>query len=348
MAKISLLEKMAQASFNSAAFQNSWNIHMQAFGPIMEPAFTDSYQAKVHLAAALGRMQKRDFNGAVGKLQEVQKHIETDADRAAWLFFMGLCNEMAGRRIQMLGFYFEAAKFEHKFYLPYLKIARCAHDDGMYAVADDYYVKAIGCLEGKTDAQSVTVLGSAYTNRASCLMMMRRFDESKEMFEKSGTIQPVQKGRAANEAILYAAMGDRARVDALMETVCAESAEQAEEIKATTEEILSGKNPHFTAVDTEPEAIAAFWKWFAENESAIISKLPEENRDMLFAMILPELQKLFPFHNSYVRCEFFQGENVGKIEFASGFSASLEKGLADMIAACPEDIKGRWQFEITQ
>lgn len=51
MKKQTLADKLAQKSFNSPKFQESWAVHMQAFGPILEPAFAEDYQARVHLTA---------------------------------------------------------------------------------------------------------------------------------------------------------------------------------------------------------------------------------------------------------------------------------------------------------
>lgn len=45
MKKEALADKLARKSFESAAFQQSWQVHMRAFGPILEPAFEGNYRA---------------------------------------------------------------------------------------------------------------------------------------------------------------------------------------------------------------------------------------------------------------------------------------------------------------
>ena len=55
-----IADKLAEKTFHSATFQKSWNVHMQAFGPILQPAFENNYQAKVHLCAALSFMSNRN------------------------------------------------------------------------------------------------------------------------------------------------------------------------------------------------------------------------------------------------------------------------------------------------
>ena len=74
MGKLSLAEKLAKKSFESDAIQKSWQVHLQMFGPILEPAFAGSYQARVHLTAALNHISTRDLKaGLVQYIQQIQK-----------------------------------------------------------------------------------------------------------------------------------------------------------------------------------------------------------------------------------------------------------------------------------
>ena len=86
MGKQTIADKMAEKTFLSEGFQRQWRIHLQAFGPILEPAFVEKYQALVHLTAALNLISNRKIKDGLNKLQLVEKHISCDADRAAWLF----------------------------------------------------------------------------------------------------------------------------------------------------------------------------------------------------------------------------------------------------------------------
>ena len=61
MKKETFAEKLARKSFESAASQKSWHTHMQAFGPILEPAFIDNYKARVDLTAALNFISNREL-----------------------------------------------------------------------------------------------------------------------------------------------------------------------------------------------------------------------------------------------------------------------------------------------
>ena len=52
MNKQTIVDKLAKKSFEGAAVQKSWQAHMQAFGPILEPAFAENYQARIDLTSA--------------------------------------------------------------------------------------------------------------------------------------------------------------------------------------------------------------------------------------------------------------------------------------------------------
>lgn len=49
MKKETLANKLARKSFESKKIQESWQVHFQAFGPILKPAFIDNYQAKIFI-----------------------------------------------------------------------------------------------------------------------------------------------------------------------------------------------------------------------------------------------------------------------------------------------------------
>ena len=143
MKKLSFADKLAKKSFENAQFQKSWAVHMQAFGPILEPAFAEDYQAKIHLTAALNHLSAKNTAQALPKLQILEKHIETEADRTAWLFFMGLYHEISGDADQMLSYYTWANLYGHGFYLPYMKAAKFFLSERAFDRAVENYRAAI-------------------------------------------------------------------------------------------------------------------------------------------------------------------------------------------------------------
>ncbi len=226
--------------FESAAFalSRSWEIHRQAFGPILEPAFVENSRVRVLVINALNCISRREIRRGMALLKELGQYCVYKEDKAAWAFFVGLCFEMGGAREQMSEWYEKAGAFGHRFYLPYLKLAKAAHSDARYDEAKSYYETGIACLlESSENDRDEMILGSAYTNLTSCLTMLCQYDQA-ELAWREAEKYPLQPEANAVAAILYAAMGDAERVadyiGRLNETLPA----RVEEIRMQTRKIM--------------------------------------------------------------------------------------------------------------
>lgn len=349
MRKETFAEKIARKSFESAAVQKSWRVHTQAFGPILEPAFVENYQARIHLTNALNHMSKRDLKGGLQKLNLIEKDCESDADKAAWLFCMGLCMEMAGMKEEMVSFYQNAGKFGHGFYLPYLKVAKTAHNDAVFEVAKENYESAIRCLcEGDAVAQNQMIIGSVYANYASCLTMMHRYDDAEAALQRSCEILPHLQGRAASEAILAAAKGESEKALSIVAQIKEQEPTVFPMTNKMVTEILEKKHPHFASVDMKDGWEAEFWTWFAENEGEFLRNLEAEDYASVFAAVQPKLKEFFPFMERDLEFAFEKKENGYNLVFADFFMVSLTEAYRDLIEAVPASISERWSFEITR
>lgn len=346
MKKETFAEKLARRSFESAAIQKSWQAHIQAFGPILEPAFVDNYQARLDLIAALNFISNRELKKGLKKLQLMEAVCSTDEDKAAWLFCMGLCLEMANIKEDMIAYYREAGEYGHKFYLPYLKVAKATHNDAVFEIAEENYVKAIQCLEeDKKDEQKKIVLGSAYTNYASCLTMMHRYEDAEEALEKSKEILPEQKGRAAAEAILKAAKGDVEKAYYFVDIIAKQVPVSYEITKKMVNDILEKKHPHFNKIALVKGDIDAFWDWFVSNEVVLLKKLEMEDYDTVFRMIQPKLKGVFSFMERDLEFGIEPREGFYQITFADFFMVSLEQGYKELIEAVPKSLAKYWGFD---
>ncbi len=199
----------AQNEFEKTAereLARSWEIHRQAFGPILEPAFTENPQVRVILINALNHISTRKIKRGMELLEELRAFCIYDDDKAVWAFCVGLAFEMVGAKDKMLKWYAEAGTYGHRFYLPYLKLAKAAHGEAQFEKAKEYYEEGIACLLEMPEKEDV-ILGSAYTNLTSCLTMLHAYKEAETAW-KTAQNYPLQAGAAATGAILYAAMRD--------------------------------------------------------------------------------------------------------------------------------------------
>ena len=236
--------------FETAEFvlQQSWEVHRQAFGPILEPAFAENQQVRILLINALNHISRREVKRGMELLKEIHPYCIYQEDKAAWAFFVGLCFEMGGAQKQMLEWYEKAGQVGHRFYLPYLKLAKAAHSAAQFEKAEGYYKTAIACLlEMSEQDKDEIVLGSAYTNLTSCLTMLHKYTEAETAW-KAAQQYPVQPGADATAAILYAAMGDPEKTAGYIRRLNEKFPEWVPQTQEMTQQILSGTHPAFPAV----------------------------------------------------------------------------------------------------
>lgn len=221
------------------ALRQSWEVHTQAFGPILEPAFVDDVPTRVTLIAALNLISRREVKPGLEKLQSIKEKCQNRADWAAWLFFVGLCFEMAGIKDQMLKCYENAGEYGHGFYLPYLKLAKAAHSGGEFEKAETWYLKGIDCLK---DADETVILGSAYANYGSCLVSMGQLREAEAALMESRKAVPELPGRTATEAILYAFLGDKEKTEKCLALLAKKEPQIYESTRQAVNEIFKCDN----------------------------------------------------------------------------------------------------------
>lgn len=231
--------------FESAEFalRHSWEVHRQAFGPILEPAFVENPQVRILVINALNHISRREIQRGMELLKELHPHCIYDEDKAAWAFFVGLCFEMGGAQKQMLEWYEKAGQIGHRFHLPYLKLAKAAHGAAQFEKAENYYKTAISCLLEMEDPDEV-ILGSAYTNLTSCLTMLHRYPEAEKAWNAAQSY-PLQPGADATAAILYAAMGDEAKTAAHLQLLAKKQPLWLAQTRDMTRQILDGTHPAF-------------------------------------------------------------------------------------------------------
>lgn len=347
MKKQSLADKLAQKSFSSPEIQKSWAIHMQAFGPILNPAFPDDYQSRVHLCAALNHISARNLPQALLKLNGLQKRLQTDADKAAFLFCMGLLCETAGKKEEMVALYSQANTFGHTFYLPYLKVAKFYLDNCGYEQAEENYRAAIGCFTatGLSDSEKV-ILGSAHANLSSCLVMMHRYDEADAALTTSRSLCPDAPGRAAPEAVLHAVRGNREQADACLNILKSHAPAAYDSIKKSTDKILAGTDPLFFPVPVEEEKITLFWDWFAENSQDLTKRLDQEEYEAAMTAIAGHLLEAFPFLEEPPFVAFGKNDAGYVIQLKDMFAIGVIDAYDKLLMACPEDVMADWQFDV--
>ena len=345
MKKETLADKMARKTFESKAIQQSWQIHYQAFEPILAPAFVDDYQAKIHLTAALSHISNRNLDKGMAKLKEVQKHVQTDEDKAAYLFFMGLYCEMAGNLPQMAEMYDYANEYGHSFYWPYVKAAKFHQQYVEYDIALEWYEAAIHCFDSKQlTPQEQLILASVYTNRASCLTMMHQYDQAMQSLEAAHGFGVKVPDCEAVEAVLFAALGEKEKAESNLAQLAGSPV--YEPTQKTVESILDKTNPAFFPVETDSAKIEAFWSWFGEYGPTLAELLDNQQYEEGMTPVAEKLLEAFPFMEEPPLAALGKNEKGYVIELHDMYFMAVKDAFEKLVADCPEEIGDIWQFVI--
>ena len=347
-----LAETIAKKGFGTPKFQQSWQVHMQAFGPILAPAYADCYTAKVHLTNILNKISARDVNGARAVMETLTRSCgcDTPEEKALLAFLQGLCFEVTGDKMRMFSMYTEAGYHHHRFYLPHLKCAKFAHESNQLDIALVEYTKAMSLIRELPDSPGrARLLGGTLTNTASCLTYMHRYLDAEALLNEARQTGPVARIEAV-EAVLLAAMDREEEMESCLVALAEADDPDYDRILDLVTNIINGYDPHFTAQPVNEEAVAAFWRWFAENEVhllALYNQQDEELPEEFISLVCEHVEPCFPFEHPPVELGSVQdADHPEVIFFTNSFNRSVNVGYGTIVEACPVDLAKRWSFTV--
>jgi len=339
-------DKKAQKMLNDPQFQKNWASHMKSFGPILKDAFAEDPQARVTLCAALTHIVAKKQPQALLKLNSMQKHLVTNADKAAFFFAMGLFCEYAGKYEEMAALYNQANDLNHGFYLPYLKAGKYALDTQDYAVAEKNYRSALRCFPAIPSDKQKQLLASAHTNLASCLVMMHRYDEADNALEASRKVMPLFPGRFAPEAILHALRGQTTPMLSALDSLKTMAPFAYDAIKKSTDKILAHTEVQFFTLPLEEAGILSFWDWFAAEEDGLKTRLDKQEYQAVMSDIGQKLLETFPFLEHCPPVSIGKNDRGYVILLRDLYAAGIAHAYSRLTALCPEEISSRWLFDV--
>ena len=332
------------------AFDNAWYIHARMFGDIMDPAFTDDMAARFELVAALNLISRGDMVRGMKKLDNLFKFCNTDEDFAAWYFFVGVCYEKTGLRERAAVLLTESAKREPKFYMVYLLLAKCLHEEKHYEAALGGYMRALECALNMPQrdelpaVRSEPLIGSSHGNMAACLVMMRQYDEAEyELYEaQSFGYSPPQLN--LSWAMLYAATDRKQQAREKMAVLRKELPEFEAKYALTVEEILAQKNPRFALQKPEFDKLRGFWDWFSEVEERLYDAFKLGIGYPGFKPLEDKLRELFGHNGETVRFSLSRDGGKTCISFFDNYNLTYGIWLDKLIELAPKQITDKWSF----
>ncbi|MBQ8498049.1 MAG: hypothetical protein IJ489_11440 [Clostridia bacterium] len=318
-----------------------WNVYKRNYGNLLDGVFETNEDAKKMMVEALRFLQKRNAASAEPLLNDlIAGYCQKDNDRAAVFFFSGIAAELKEQTARALQFFTNAALLEPEYYAVYLKTAKIAHREGLYCFAEEYYRKAIQCLESR--GYEAKTVASAYANSCYCLTMMRCFEDADSALVQSALHCADLPERENTAAILYAAKGEYAQMEkCLLALSQNETSRYYENTKALTERICAGKHPQFSEIVPDEEEIASFALWFAENLDRYRHIMDcndhETSPEAISKEISARLKMVFPFYKRDIMISVYKDDTY-TFFFADAYALSLEKGFEKIFSAVSASI----------
>ena len=334
----------------SDGFESSWSTHSRMFGDIMEPAFTEDTASRLELVSALNLISAGKHSTAARKLEKLFDACRSDEDFAALNFFMGVCCEKMGLIDMATVYYGQSAEREPEFYMVYLMLAKCLHSRRHYEAAAGTYFKTLDAILSRPKKDEVPavreapLLGSVHGNLASCLIMMRRYDDAEfELYEAQRyDYAPAQM--LVTWATLYAATGRRAQAAEKMSELRKASPELEAASALSIREIIEQKNPRFAPRIIDGEKLGRFWDWFCKNADKLKALAFGMPSQILMEEVYEQLSGIFDAVVEKPGFELGRDGVKARMSFFDNYNLTFELWLGRLVNSAPRSLRGDWSF----
>lgn len=342
-----MLNVIAKKTFESKKIQDSWKVHVNAFGSILENAFKEDYKTRIDVCAALNLISNRKLQEGYQKVGKLYDSCKCNDDYALFYFLLGLCFDMANQEDQMAAAYMKCCEYEPDFYMPYIKTAKFAHKVGDYDVAANLYEGGLNILTQQTqDEQTKVLIASIFVNFSTCLTLMHQYEMALELMNKSKMMKPVMIGRSASEAMLYAALGRKEQYEACLKQIQTETPQVYEHVKKESDAILNGKHPHFNKIDPNKDDIEAFWVWFKNNHEQLYPLFMSKDETKYPIEFIEKINEVMPYVEKQLEYHVEFKEDKVIIILHDGYSMSKTHGLIQLLNSAPKDLRANFGFEV--
>ncbi len=334
----------------SDGFDRAWSTHSRMFGDIMEPAFAQDKASRLELVSALNLMSEGKHATGARKLERLFDACRNDEDLAATNFFMGVCCEKMGLIDMATVYYGESAKREPEFYMVYLLLAKCLHSRHHYEAAANVYLKTLDEILSRPKKDEVPavraepLLGSVHGNLASCLIMMRCYDDAEFELYEAQRYDYAPPQLLITWATLYAATGRRVQAAEKMSELRKISPELEASSALSIMEIIEQKNSHFAPHAIDGEKLSRFWDWFCENAEKLKELAFGVPSSALMKEVYEHVSAIFDAIVEKPGFEFGRDGAKARMSFFDNYNLTLELWLSRLVDSAPRSLRGDWSF----
>lgn len=329
-----------------------WQEYLGIHAPILAPALHDSAYARLLTFRTLDAIHRRKPSRlATNRLKELHSCLctpERPADQALYSFLAGMYTELLGKPDEMAFHFQVAARLNAAYHLIYAKLGEYyTYARGRYDLAVDALDQAIDCVYKypPLDEPKRLVIAVLQSGIAYALLMLHCTDEAEAALTKSAPAAAMPSHLHA-KAFLCAIQGRHDEAHATLSALRSHNARFADICKENIQLILDGTHPHFTAKEPDHAAIAAYWEWFRQAEADLRRHLLHGRSDVCFKLHEQHFAPLAP-ESGYIDHLSSGLLLVGgklQIHLHDLHSKTYAALLDAFTAACPPDIRSRWEI----
>ena len=299
-------ELLTEYALNDQNYKGWRNEHTKIFGDLFSSAFEDQAEAQIHLTAALINISKRDFVGAMPKLNILESIAVSDFDRTVVNYFIGLNYELLENEEKMNEYYqkVRASDISLSFPLPfhpYYRTAKFAQRASECAKSIFYYQEALSFYDGMIpDKKSNASVSQIIYDIATVHLYMHKYDECEKFLALSQKYDSKENPhRSYVTAILYAIQGKQQECQKLLKNMNAFLKANCEPM---VEAILAGRDLHYCAVPQNRDRYSEFWDYVVLNKQEFEEKMQRGEVAAVQTLIANQLSETFAFMKKSLDC----------------------------------------------
>lgn len=331
--------------------QRQWRSCLGTYLPILENAFPDNDAARLLVMKALRLIDENNIEGAQRTIESLRTTFaqnETPAHTALWHILHALHQYKSGHLRRMGGNLRAASKYGHRFHLAYALYGDYLyHERHFYDEAEEQFLKAIDCIYAYpplTESMQ-KVIGNAYTGAADARTMMHRYEDAKAALRMAEQMHAESEYLLYSQTLLNAALHLPTEARRCLSHLRELNDESAAQLLPVIERILADEHPHFTQQSIgSSEVIAAFWENFLVHEDEMMQLLLDGKHTQARDLMRGPLDAADSYHDDYWGFAVDHKSNAYELLFRSSYSRTYTPFVDDILAACPDAIRQRWQI----
>lgn len=299
-------EILKQYALNDNNYKGWRKEHTKIFGEIFSSAFAENTEAQIHLTAALINISKRNFAGAMPKLDILEAICTNDFDEAVVSYFKGLNHELLANEKEMNEYYENLRRSDVSLvfplpFHPYYRTAKFAQRDSECSKAIFYYKKALEFYDGTVpNAKNKSTVSQIIYDIATLHLYTHDYEDCKSFLELSEKYDPTEnQQRNFVTAILHAVQGRKSECYALVEGM---NRFFRENLEPAVEAIFAGLDLHYCVVPQDRSAYGDFWSYMDSRKNELEELVFDEKTEDAQKIISGQLSEVLSFMKRNIDC----------------------------------------------